>query len=309
VKVTVDGEPRDAAPGAHVVALLDEAARREAGAGRAVVVDGRGQRLGFEGALTDGGVYVVVHVGARPPSVDACLKEFAALANSALSPAFAKFLVRRAVAAGEAAGGAASARGTAALAAAAVAREDGNALWTYVAGPGKVAVVYAAGSPRVRDALPAVRTVVLATRDVLTFRTGATTLDYLDGVRTVEVGTTNKVRLTDYERRMDEADAVVSARAGDFAVRGFTAAPEPAELAALARAAGKPFVMILSNERMLDDAAAPASPPADVVIWSTPREARDADVVVTAAQASPRGDAALKEKTAAALWRLLRGES
>ena len=58
------------------------------------------------------------------------------------------------------------------------------------------------------------------------------------GARLVEVGTTNRTHLRDYERALDrtkDAAAILRVHPSNFRVSGFTARPELAELAALAR--------------------------------------------------------------------------
>jgi hypothetical protein len=141
---------------------------------------------------------------------------------------------------------------------------------------------------------------------VLTFRTGHTTFDYFDGIRVVEVGTTNKVKLADYETRFGEVDGVAACGAGDFAVEGFVEAPENAELAAAAVAAGLPFVRVLADAPLFDERGAPARPGGDVVIYATPPEARPYDLAfVPARSGKVAGDAALHDEAARGLWRFL----
>ncbi len=241
--------------------------------------------------------------------MNACLEAWESLDSAPPLPGeLVKFLVRRAMTALRKAGGAASVEGTAAFAAAVASREDVEAIWAYVAGEGRRAAVFAGGKGRVRDVLPGVGAAVVATRDVLTFRSGATTFDYLDGVKIVEVGTTNKVKLGDYKATFGDVDAVVACRAGDFAIQGFVAAPEEAELAAAAAEAGIAFVNISADGTLFDERGAPRPIEGDVVIWATPREARPYDLVVTSCAAGTDwpGDACLWARAAAELWQFLR---
>ena len=63
------------------------------------------------------------------------------------------------------------------------------------------------------------------------------------GARLVEVGTTNRTTLADYERVLDDRTAMIlKVHPSNFRVVGFTDAPEPKRLAALAERAGIPLV-------------------------------------------------------------------
>ncbi len=313
MKVAVDGNERLARVGAPVESLLSAEQRRAAGEGALRVVDAWGNRVGLKGALADGGAYFTIYTGERPPSVNACLEAWEAQAEAPALPAeLVKFLVRRAITTLNKAGGAASAQGTAAFAAATAAREDAAALWAYVAGEAAAVAVFAGGKAHLRDVMPGVGSAVVATRDVLTFRSGATTFDYLDGVDLVEVGTTNKVKLADYAKALPGADAVVACRAADFVIEGFVAAPGAEEIAAAAAAAGTFFVNIFADGALFDERRTVRRLPGDVVVWATPQEARLYDLVFSASPGldGSAGDPGLRGEAAAALWRFLKsGES
>jgi hypothetical protein len=311
MKVELDGAARDVRTGAPVKTLLSEAERRATAEGKAVVVDAWGQRVGLEGALTKGSGYFLVRLGARPPAVNASLEAWEAREDRPpLPPAWVKFLVRQAGATLAEAGGASSGAGTAAFAAAAAAREDGETLWRYLAGEGREAYVFAGGKARVRDFAPGVEAAVVATRDILTFRSGATTFDYLEGIAVVEVGTTNRVTAADFRAAFGEVQAVVVCAAADFAMEGFVAAPDVAGLAAEAAAAGLLFVALEADGQLLEEAGAPRRRPGDVVVAATTPEARPYDIVTTAAPppgVAP-GDPALRAAAAEAIWRYVKGE-
>jgi hypothetical protein len=310
MNVYLDGVGRDVRRGASAAALLSEEQRKAAAAAKLFLADAWGHRLGLEGTLSDGGAYFAVRAEARPPSVNACLEAWGRGGAPAVPAEFAKFLVRRAIAKLRDAGGAASAEATAAFAAATAAREDAAALWEYVAGERTAVRVFAAGAARVRDVAPGLRTAVVATRDVLTFRTGMTTFDYFDGIALAEVGTTNKVALADYERALGGVDAVASCVAGDFATEGFVEAPSPEELARAAAPAKLPFVRVLADVVLFDERRAPTRPVGDVLVWATPPEARPYDFIFAKAPAAarPAAKASLYEEAAAALWRFLTKE-
>ena len=68
------------------------------------------------------------------------------------------------------------------------------------------------------------------------------------GCRLVEVGTTNRTHLEDFARAIgDGTGAVMTVHTSNYVVEGFTAAPEPARLASLARERGVPWVHDLGS--------------------------------------------------------------
>jgi L-seryl-tRNA(Ser) seleniumtransferase len=63
------------------------------------------------------------------------------------------------------------------------------------------------------------------------------------GARLAEVGTTNRTTIDDYRRGLSaDVALVLTVHPSNYEIRGFTARPEPAELAALARDAGIPWL-------------------------------------------------------------------
>ncbi len=88
------------------------------------------------------------------------------------------------------------------------------------------------------------------------------------GCRLVEVGTTNRTHLKDFARAIGErTGAVMTVHTSNYVVEGFTAAPEPARVAALARERGVPWVHDLGSGTLvaLERFGLPREP--------TPREA------------------------------------
>jgi len=77
------------------------------------------------------------------------------------------------------------------------------------------------------------------------------------GARLVEVGTTNRTRVEDYEAPLREGRAAVVLRVhpSNFTMAGFTESPDPAALAALAHAHGALVVDDLGSGALLDTAA------------------------------------------------------
>ena len=76
------------------------------------------------------------------------------------------------------------------------------------------------------------------------------------GATLVEVGTTNKVYLHDFERALTARTALLlRSHSSNFRIEGFTADVEPAELAKLGRRAGVPTVEDLGSGALVDLAA------------------------------------------------------
>ena len=77
------------------------------------------------------------------------------------------------------------------------------------------------------------------------------------GARLVEVGTTNRTRVEDYEAPLREGRAAMVLRVhpSNVAMTGFTESPDPAELAALAHAHGALLVDDLGGGALLDTSA------------------------------------------------------
>ena len=73
------------------------------------------------------------------------------------------------------------------------------------------------------------------------------------GCRLVEVGTTNRTHLEDFARAIGErTGAVMTVHTSNYVVEGFTAAPEPARLASLARERGVPWVHDLGSGTLVE---------------------------------------------------------
>ena len=73
------------------------------------------------------------------------------------------------------------------------------------------------------------------------------------GARLVEVGTTNRIHLSDYEQTLGEKPALfLRAHRSNFRITGFTSEPELAEISALAHAAGIAVVDDLGSGSLLD---------------------------------------------------------
>jgi len=76
------------------------------------------------------------------------------------------------------------------------------------------------------------------------------------GARLVEVGTTNRVHLSDYETAMEETPALfLRAHRSNFRILGFTSEPSLEEIAQVAHRAGIPIMDDLGSGSLLDTAA------------------------------------------------------
>ena len=83
------------------------------------------------------------------------------------------------------------------------------------------------------------------------------------GARLVEVGTTNRTRLTDYEAVVDEAAVILKVHPSNYRLEGFAESVGYAELAALATKSGVPFLADIGSG-LLDERVPwlPGDPPA-----------------------------------------------
>ena len=101
------------------------------------------------------------------------------------------------------------------------------------------------------------RAVVIARSQLVEIGGGFRVPDVMkqSGARLVEIGTTNRVHLADFEQALDEKPALfLHAHRSNFAIIGFTSEPSLSEVAALAHTAGLPLVDDLGSGSLLDTA-------------------------------------------------------
>jgi L-seryl-tRNA(Ser) seleniumtransferase len=109
----------------------------------------------------------------------------------------------------------------------------------------------------VLTALARRRAVVIARSQLVEIGGGFRVPDVMkqSGARLVEVGTTNRVHLRDYEEALQEKPALVMrAHRSNFQIIGFTSEPELVEITAVAHNAGIPVVDDLGSGSFLDTA-------------------------------------------------------
>ena len=87
------------------------------------------------------------------------------------------------------------------------------------------------------------------------------------GARMIEVGTTNRTHLSDYERAISpETGALLKVHPSNYEIVGFTASVAPRELARLARGRGVCFVHDVGSGVLADQAWAPGESAVDVAL-------------------------------------------
>ena len=94
------------------------------------------------------------------------------------------------------------------------------------------------------------------------------------GTRLVEVGTTNRTHLEDYEQVLGDVAAVLSVHRSNFRIEGFTADADLRELATLCHDRGVPLIVDLGSGLLAPEPALPREPDAASVL------AAGADVVI-----------------------------
>ena len=106
------------------------------------------------------------------------------------------------------------------------------------------------------SALSARKRVVIARSQLVEIGGGFRVPDVmkLSGAKLVEIGTTNKVRLSDYEEELTGAELVMIAHRSNFKMIGFTEEPGLKEIVDLAHKAGVIVVNDLGSGAMLDTA-------------------------------------------------------
>jgi L-seryl-tRNA(Ser) seleniumtransferase len=134
-----------------------------------------------------------------------------------------------------------------------------EALLTRVTGSEAALVVNnnAAAVLLVLTALARRRSVVIARSQLVEIGGGFRVPDVMkqSGARLVEIGTTNRVHLPDYEEALlDNPALLLRAHRSNFQIIGFTSEPELSEIAALAHQAGVPVVDDLGSGSLLDTA-------------------------------------------------------
>jgi L-seryl-tRNA(Ser) seleniumtransferase len=99
------------------------------------------------------------------------------------------------------------------------------------------------------------RAVVIARSQLVEIGGGFRVPDVMkqSGARLLEVGTTNRVHLSDYEEALEQKPALfLRAHRSNFRISGFTSEPELREIAVLAKSGGIPLLDDLGSGALLD---------------------------------------------------------
>jgi hypothetical protein len=244
-----DDEEREYKPGAVIKDALSPDQRRKAEAGRLEVYDEFGHLVGLDGALEDGGSYYTVVPGTHPPSVDRCLEHleepyprdllkfavnavlnYARESDRCISPGLAAARVRRLIA-----------------------DRDADLVFNYITGGEYDSAVYDERTVEAMFGLLPPGPIVIAVREVLVLRDGSSILSAAAGREVREVGTTNKVNVSDYTGATDGAAAILICRSAGFSIKGFTGEPEPSEIIHVTTDAGIASTAILDGYALTSD--------------------------------------------------------
>jgi L-seryl-tRNA(Ser) seleniumtransferase len=109
----------------------------------------------------------------------------------------------------------------------------------------------------VLSALARRRSVVIARSQLVEIGGGFRVPDVMkqSGARLLEVGTTNRIHLADYEEALQDSPAIfMRAHRSNFRIVGFTSEPDLREIAAVAHRGGIPLVDDLGSGSLLDTA-------------------------------------------------------
>jgi L-seryl-tRNA(Ser) seleniumtransferase len=108
----------------------------------------------------------------------------------------------------------------------------------------------------VLSAVAAKKRVIIARSQLVEIGGGFRVPDVMkqSGAKLVEVGTTNKVRLSDYQDELSEAALVMRAHRSNFKMIGFTEEPELAKIVEAAHSASVPVLDDLGSGALLDTA-------------------------------------------------------
>jgi hypothetical protein len=244
-----DDDERKYEPGTAINEALSPEQRAEAEAGRLAVYDGFGHQVGLEGAVEDGGSYYTVVPGSYPPSVDKCLE----LLDEPYARDLLKYAVNNVLNKARESNRSVSGRLTSARVRRLIADRDVSLVFEYVSNGGYDWAVLDEGvSESVFTLLPP-GPVVVAVREVLALSDGSSILSASAGRELREVGTTNRVKVSDYADAKEGAAAFLICRSAGFSISGFTAEPEASDITKIAADSGITSVAILDGFGLTSD--------------------------------------------------------
>ncbi|UCE27217.1 MAG: hypothetical protein JSW52_00230 [Candidatus Coatesbacteria bacterium] len=245
----LDDEERKYKPGKVINDALSPEQRQEAEAGNLEVYDEFGHLVGLDGALEDGGSYYTVVPGTHPPSVDKCLEHL----DEPYLRDLLKFAVNVVLSDARGSNRSISPRLVAARVRRLVANYDADLIFRYATGDKYDSAVYDELTAEVLLGLLPPGPIVIAVREVLALSDGSSILSAAAGREVREVGTTNKVKVSDYAGACDGAAAILFCRRAGFSITGFTGEPEPSEIIHVTTDAGITSAAILDGYGLMSD--------------------------------------------------------
>jgi hypothetical protein len=244
-----DDDEREYEPGTVINGALSSEQRAAAETGRLAVYDEFGHTIGLAGAVEDGGSYYTVVPGSYPPSVDKCLE----LLDEPYPRDFLKYAVNVVLEEARESNRSVSARLAAARVRWLIADRDVDLIFGYVSVGEYYWAVYGEGAAEALFGSLPPGPIVIPVREMYTFTDGSSVLSASAGREFREIGTTNRVKVSDYTEVLEGAAAVLTCRVAGFSISGFTAEPELTEITKTAADAGINSAAILDGFGLATD--------------------------------------------------------
>jgi hypothetical protein len=302
----LDDDEREYEPGTVINGALSPEQRASTETGRLAVYDEFGHTVGLNGAVEDGGSYYTVVPGSYPPSVDRCLE----LLNEPYPRDFLKYAVNVVLEEARESNRSVSGKLAAAMVRRLIADRDADLVFGYVSGGEYDWAVYSGGVTKALFDLLPPGPVVVPVRELFAFTDGSSVSSASAGRELREIGTTNRVKVSDYTDVLNGTAAVLTCRVAGFSISGFTAEPEPAEIIKTAADAGVNSAAILDGFALAaDDFRKTASAGFDVIASINAPDAGGASVLFVRKETGfdIKTDVKKVRAPADALWENLKG--